>query len=96
MKYKQSIANNNLRSARIRFNLRQQDVADLIGFQITDRISRWESGVALPSLVNLFKLSCIYGLRPHELYPKLMEEITTETEVKVKVKYQPSDSSEAE
>ncbi len=83
MKYKQSITNNNLRSARITFNLTQQRVADILGFNITDRISRWEKGVAVPSIVNLFRLSSMYGVSPQELYPKLMEEILNETIKKV-------------
>ena len=41
------------------------------GLDCADRISRWENGTAMPSVVNLFKLAAIYEVMPHELYPEL-------------------------
>jgi transcriptional regulator with XRE-family HTH domain len=62
---------NNLRMYREQAGLTQKDVAGSLGLDCTDRISRWENGVAMPSVVNLFKLAAIYKVMPHELYPEL-------------------------
>lgn len=64
-----------LRKCRLAYCLKQQDVATLLGVQVTDRISQWERGRAMPNLVNLFKLCAIYGKLPHELYPDLIEAV---------------------
>ena len=51
--------------------LRQIDVAHKLGHSSSDRISHWEKGIAVPGLVNLFKLSIICGTTPEKLYPEL-------------------------
>lgn len=53
-------------------NYKQQDVAKLLGHKNTNRISRWEKGLALPSVINLIKLSIIYRTIPSELYFDLL------------------------
>ncbi len=93
MNYKESITINNLRSARKTFGLRQQDVAEILGFNISDRISHWEKGTAVPSIFNLFRLSSLYGIPPQELYPSLMKSINDETIEKLKAKYPQFSSS---
>jgi transcriptional regulator with XRE-family HTH domain len=92
MHYKEQLSNNNLKTVRKSYGLRQQDVAFILDHQITDRISRWEKGTATPSLVNLLKLSSIYGVRPDELYPGLTEQIKKEIKERVKAKDQPLSS----
>lgn len=62
---------NTLRFHRSRVGLFQKDVAKALGLECMDRISHWENGIAMPSVINLFKLSAIYGVLPHELYPEL-------------------------
>ena len=62
---------NTLRDCRMRAGLRQSDVAHALGHTSFDRISHWENGLALPSLVNLFKLSIIYKTTPEDLYRDL-------------------------
>jgi transcriptional regulator with XRE-family HTH domain len=62
---------NKLRFYREQAGLTQRDVAEALGLDCTDRISRWENDVAMPSVANLFKLAAIYGVMPHELYPEL-------------------------
>ena len=62
---------NNLRSCRKAANLLQSDVARSLGLDCADRISHWENGTALPSIVNLFKIAAVYKVMPHELYPEL-------------------------
>jgi len=62
---------NNLRAHREKAALLQSDVARHLGFAGTDRISRWENGLSVPSLVNLFKLAVLYDVPPHALYEKV-------------------------
>jgi len=62
---------NSLRSRRKKAGLLQADVARSLGLDCADRISHWENGTAMPSIVNLFKLAAIYKVMPHELYPEL-------------------------
>ncbi len=59
---------NNLLEIRKRRGLLQSDVAKLLGFKSTDRISHWEKGRAYPSVQNLFKLGRIYEINVEELY----------------------------
>ena len=62
---------NNLRERRKAAGLLQKDAAQALGLDCADRISHWENGTAMPSVVNLFKLAAVYGVAPHELYPEL-------------------------
>jgi transcriptional regulator with XRE-family HTH domain len=64
---------NTLKEHRERLGLRQTDVADKIGMLSSDRISRWEKGLAYPHLMNLFKMAALFQVKPHELYPGLLE-----------------------
>lgn len=59
---------NRLRKHRKMMGLNQQDVAILLGHKSTCRISRWEKGISMPSLLNLFKLAILYGTLSEELY----------------------------
>jgi len=69
---------NTLRAHRKQAGLRQLDVANKLGFCTTDRISRWEKGLTFPHMVNLYKLSGIYNVLPHELYGELFTNIVGE------------------
>jgi len=53
----------------------QADVAKQLGMKRTNRISEWERGDALPSLINLLKLSIIYRTIPTDLYFELFQEL---------------------
>jgi transcriptional regulator with XRE-family HTH domain len=59
---------NNLKEYRKKANLKQTEVARLLGFTTSERISRWEKGKSYPSVLNLFKLAEIYGVFPYVLY----------------------------
>ena len=59
---------NSLLAHRKAAGLRQIDVAQFLGLESTDRISRWEKGTAVPHLVNAFRLSVLYKASVHELY----------------------------
>jgi transcriptional regulator with XRE-family HTH domain len=78
MKYQSQIHTNNLRVIRKSLQLRQVDVAGILGFCTTDRISHWENGLTLPSLINLFRLCSIYKTSPQEMYADLHAEIWSE------------------
>lgn len=62
---------NSLRDHRTKAGLLQRDVAKLLGMDCADRLSRWENGQAVPSIVNLFKLAVLFKVEPHLLYPEL-------------------------
>jgi|GEM_PF-1532660 len=62
---------NELKRMRKEAGLLQSDVANLLGHTSTDRISHWEKGLAAPSVVNLFKLSILFGVPAEELYAGL-------------------------
>lgn len=62
---------NTLREHRARIGLRQIDVAQKLGLDCADRLSRWENGLAAPNIVNLFRLSALYKITPEQLYPDL-------------------------
>ena len=62
---------NTLRHHRERVGLRQTDIAELLGLQCSDRLSRWKHGIAMPSVTNLFKLAALYDVTPHALYSHL-------------------------
>jgi transcriptional regulator with XRE-family HTH domain len=49
----------------------QKKVARMLGLSDTSTLSRWEHGVSVPSMVQVFRLSRIYGTWPHELFTEL-------------------------
>ena len=55
----------------------QKDVARILKLKSASIISRWENGVSLPSIVNLFKLSILYKRLADQLYLELMQELRT-------------------
>jgi len=71
MKYLKQIQKNKLKELRLSRNLKQQDVAKLIGLTSQDRISHWEKGSSIPSLINLFRLSKLFAVSVEEMYPSV-------------------------
>ncbi len=69
---------NSLRAHRQKAGLRQSDVAWSLGLGSTDRISRWENGLAVPHIPNLFRLAALYKTTPQELYAETWKAIETE------------------
>ncbi len=57
---------------------KQKQVAKLLGLHDTKPLSLWEKGLAMPSSVNLIKLSIIYRTYPNELYFELFIELKKE------------------
>ncbi len=52
----------------------QKDVSFLLGHSSTNQLCRWERGEAMPSVLNLIKLSIIFRTLPNELYFDLLKE----------------------
>lgn len=48
---------------------------EYLGLNSTNRISRWEKGLAMPSVINLFKLSVLYNTLVDQLYSEQIYEI---------------------
>jgi transcriptional regulator with XRE-family HTH domain len=75
---------NRLRKFRKISGYSQTDVMKLLGFKSTNRISRWEKGLAFPSVENLLKLSILYRTLADQLYPDLRNKFIQELSVKQK------------
>lgn len=82
MNYKEYISTNKLKRLRQERSALQKDIAASLKMCVTDRLSHWEKGTAIPSIVNLFRLAAIYQVLPHELYPELYKKITDEIQTK--------------
>ena len=62
---------NKLRELRLKAGLTQTELAKALDFNDSqDRICKWEKGIAMPSIPNLFKLSKFYNVAPNEIYPE--------------------------
>ena len=77
-KYQSGLDNNQIRAFRHKSTFRQKDLADIMGFEVIDRISHWEKGRAQPGLINVIKLCKIYGVTVDDLYPQLCKQIEEE------------------
>lgn len=56
----------------------QKKVARMIGLSDTSTLSRWEHGVTVPNMVQVFRLARIYHTWPHELYSELWHRYDSE------------------
>ena len=56
----------------------QKKVARILRLSDTSSLSRWEHGVSVPSMVQVFRLSRIYHTLPHNLYDELWRSIGSE------------------
>lgn len=66
---------NNLKHYRLKHNLTQQQVAELLGHKSVSRLSAWEQGTSMPSIDNLFQLCWIYKVNAEMLYKPKKEKI---------------------
>lgn len=62
----------------------QKRVARLLGLKDTAILSRWENGVSVPTIENLFKLSVVYHTLTEELYKDLYLDVQDDIELKAK------------
>jgi hypothetical protein len=54
----------------------------MIGLSDRSVLSRWERGLAVPGIVQVFRLARIYRVLPHELYEGLWKRIDREIELR--------------
>ena len=69
---------NSLRRYRRARGLTQKEVARVLGLKSTSMISRWERGVSLPSVLNLFKLAVLYRKMADALFLDLRKALEKE------------------
>jgi transcriptional regulator with XRE-family HTH domain len=69
---------NCLRRYRRARGLTQKEVAKILGLKSTSIISRWERGVSLPSVLNLFKLAVLYRTMADALFIDLRRALQKE------------------
>ena len=63
---------------RKRMGYTQKEVAKQLGLRSTSIISRWEKGEALPSCINLLKLSLLYKTLVNDFYRDLSKDLAKE------------------
>ncbi|MGV3598048.1 MAG: helix-turn-helix transcriptional regulator [Bacteroidota bacterium] len=73
---------NRLRKHRKLARLTQREVAHFLGIR-QNRVSAWENGKALPSLIYLFKLCILYKTLSRELYYDMVKELQKEMDALV-------------
>lgn len=69
---------NSLRKHRKTRGLKQKEVAKILGIKSASIISRWESGVSLPTTENAFRLSVIYRTMIDALYLDYLKRLKDE------------------
>ncbi|MFZ1979406.1 MAG: helix-turn-helix transcriptional regulator [Bacteroidota bacterium] len=77
---------NCLRKYRRIRGFKQKQVAKILGFKTSSRISRWEKGACFPSIVSLLKLAYLYRTMPDTLFLDLahtLRNVIREQEEKV-------------
>lgn len=69
---------NKLKMFRRSSGYSQKKVARMLGLSDTSTISRWEHGVTVPTILQVFLLCRIYSTLPHELFNELWHRIDEE------------------
>ena len=67
-----------LHTHRRRWGLTQKELSYLLGSKSGTRVSRLERQERQPSLAAAFACQVIFGIRPHELFPRLFAEAEEE------------------
>lgn len=63
---------NKLRELRLKAGLTQTELAKALDFNDSqDRICKWERGLGMPGVLNLFKLCKFFDVSPMEIYPEV-------------------------
>ena len=65
---------NKLKKCRRITGYSQTEVAKLLGLNKTVNISRWETGLSLPSTIHLIQLCVLYKTNPEYLYREFWKE----------------------
>jgi transcriptional regulator with XRE-family HTH domain len=67
--------NNHIRRNRKMMGYLTKDIAWLLEIRCADRVSRWERGLAMPSVTNLLKLALLFRTLPDQLYGEYRNEL---------------------
>lgn len=70
---------NSFKMYRRKAGYSQKEVAALLGLKKTSCLSRWEKGLAYPSIKHLFELSLLYKTYPHHLYDEFWDVLEDKT-----------------
>ncbi len=62
-----------LKSARLKAQLTQSQVAEALGYSTAQFISNWERGISCPPLKNLRSLASMYKVRPDDLFESILK-----------------------
>jgi len=66
---------NKLKSFRRINGFSRKKVARIIGHSDTSTLSRWERGIVLPGILQVFQLSRMYHTLPHDLFDELWNDL---------------------
>jgi DNA-binding XRE family transcriptional regulator len=77
-KVKKTLIVNHLRKYRKARGLKQRDVARILGLADASSLSRWEHGVCVPSVMNMFRLAALYRTLVDALYIDALRAIREE------------------
>lgn len=69
---------NKLRLRRKALGYKQEVVAEILGLKHVTKVSRWENGRSLPTLVNAFRLAGLYKGDINDLFYDLMARTRSE------------------
>lgn len=69
---------NGLRQKRLEYGFKQKQVAEILGLKNSTKISRWENGACLPTLITAFKLAGLYSVFVEDIFFDLMDVVRTE------------------
>ena len=75
---------NGLEAMRKLSGYNEKEVAEYLGINHPDVITRWERGYSKPGTVKLLKLCILYGVMVSDLYPHLYKKIAEEMNGKIK------------
>ena len=50
----------------------------MLGLSDTSSLSRWEHGLALPSMLYVFHLAQLYHALPHELFDEIWQKVDSD------------------
>jgi transcriptional regulator with XRE-family HTH domain len=73
---------NQLRKYRRARGLKQREAARILGLADASSLSRWEHGVCLPSVMNVFRLSALYRTLVDALYIDALRRIRKEVHMR--------------
>ena len=72
---------NGLRKHRKICGLKQKDIAHILGHKSASRLSQWEKGRSIPSLVSAFKLAILCRTMVDSLFNDLYRKLRNEMRV---------------